>query len=627
MSKIESGTISLEIGDVQFLEMQDYVERGFRQIAKEKGIDFEIELDPQLPKAVNTDAKRLQQVLRNLLSNALKFTEKGKVALSMKMATGGWGQEQDILNRSEHVLAFSVRDTGIGIPFDKQKIIFEAFQQVDMTTSRKYGGTGLGLSISREIAQMLGGEIRVESVPGQGSTFTLYLPLSFVPTTPRPAGMVNAEALKTMAAEASPKIVREKAEVAPPPLPIDIEDDRSLIESGDKILLIIEDDAATAKIMREMGRKAGFKVLAANLGGSGLDLAQKYLPHAITLDLHLPDMDGWAVFDLLKNNPETRHIPIHIISCEEQQGRALSQGAFAYLVKPTSGEVLAGAIGKMKAYIERPVKRLLVIEDNDAQRKGIVELLGSENVEIVPASTGEEALSALKTGRFDCMVLDLKLPDMTGFSLISKVKRELGITDLPIIIYTGKELTTKEERHLRKVTQSIIVKDARSPERLLDEVSLFMHQVQARLAEPKQRMLEELHKSQPLLAGKTVLIVDDDVRNIFALTGALERYQMKALYAENGKQGLQMLQTNPGIDIVLMDIMMPNMDGYETMRAIRHIEQHKNLPIIALTAKAMRGDREKCIEAGASDYIPKPVDMDQLLSLLRVWLYRYVYGQ
>ncbi len=622
LSKVESGTISLEIGDVDFLEMQGYVERGFRQIAQERGLEFTIELDPQLPRSMRTDSKRLQQILRNLLSNALKFTETGKVSLIMEVARGGWSPE--VLSQ-DAVLAFTVSDTGIGIPYDKQKIIFEAFQQVDMTTSRKYGGTGLGLSISREIAQMLGGEIRVTSVPGQGSSFTLYLPVSYAPGKTRAQGAITGEVARTVAVEGPAE--PEPAPAAPVVL---VDDDRSAIQAGDKVLLIIEDDAAFARILLDTARAAGFKGLVAAEGGAALGLARRHLPHAITLDLHLPDMDGWAVFDLLKNDPQTRHIPVHILTVEDQEGqkeRGLSQGAFAYLVKPSSGETIAGALGHMKAYVEKPVKDLLVVEDDENQRKAIVELLGGPNVRITPASTGAQALAALKEGRFDCLVLDLKLPDMTGFSLISKIKEEVGVTDLPLIVYTGKELTKKEERHLRKVTQSIIVKDARSPERLLDEVSLFLHQVQGALSEPQRRMLEELHQAQPLLAGKTVLVVDDDVRNIFALTSALERYQMKVIYAEDGKQGLEILEKSAGIEIVLMDIMMPDMDGYETMRAIRRMERYRDLPIIALTAKAMKGDREKCIEAGASDYIPKPVDIEQLLSLLRVWLYRYAYTQ
>ncbi|MBI5629304.1 MAG: response regulator, partial [Elusimicrobia bacterium] len=624
LSKIESGTMSLEISEVRFQELQDYVERGFRQVAAEKGLEFSVEVDERLPNALNTDSKRLQQILRNLLSNALKFTEKGKVLLRMMVAKGGWSREQELLNRADCVLAFVVSDTGIGIPLDKQKIIFEAFQQVDMTTSRKYGGTGLGLSISREISKMLGGEINVQSTPGQGSTFFLYLPLSYTPPRPRPLELVTMEDVQAIAVKEA-KSLEEESQV-PETLPIDIEDDRGAIQTEDRVILVIEDDVAYAQILRDMSRQAGFKALVATRGDSGLVLAHKYLPHAITLDLKLPDMDGWAVFDRLKHDPQTRHIPIHIMSVEEQVERGLSQGAFAYLVKPVSGEALSGALGKMRGYIDRPVKNLLVVEDNEAQRMSILELLNSGSIKITAASSGQEALEVLKRESFDCMVLDLKLPDMTGFELIRRLKSELGSTETPIIVYTGKDLTKKEERQLRQVTQSIIVKDARSPERLLDEVALFMHQIVNQLPEAKRQLLEELYQSQPLLSDKTVLIVDDDVRNIFALTSVLERYRMKVVYAENGKAGLEILQTTPGIDIVLMDVMMPDMDGYETMRAIRRIEQYKRLPIIALTAKAMKGDREKCIEAGASDYIPKPVEIEQLLSLLRVWLYHYIFS-
>ncbi|HVE12076.1 MAG TPA: response regulator, partial [Elusimicrobiota bacterium] len=626
LSKIESGTMSLEIGELRFGELREYVERGFLQIAQERGLQFTVELDERLPRTFRTDSKRLQQVLRNLLSNALKFTEKGKVSLRMALAADGWSSDQDTLNRAESVLAFSVEDTGIGIPLNKQKIIFEAFQQVDMTTSRKYGGTGLGLSISREIAKMLGGEIQVRSAPGEGSTFTLYLPLAYVAPKARqePVSLDAGVAAENPPAEGE---APAPAEEFPAPLAAEIEDDRDAIVAGDQVLLVIEDDAAYARILLEMARKAGFKGLVATRGDRGLALARKYLPGAVTLDLRLPDMDGWAVFDQLKNDPQTRHIPVHILSVEEQNERGLSQGAFAYMIKPSSVEPIARALERMKGYLASGVRNLLVVEDNEVQRKAVVELLSMGDVKITAVASGQEALEALAKGGFDCMVLDLKLPDMTGYELITRLKREAGAANLPIIVYTGKELNKKEERELRKVTQSIIVKDARSPERLLDETSLFLHQPQAALDEGRRRMITELHQQQPLLADKTVLIVDDDVRNIFALTSVLERYRMKVVYAENGKAGLEILQANPDIEIVLMDVMMPDMDGYETMRAIRGIEKYRELPIIALTAKAMKGDREKCIEAGASDYIPKPVDVEQLLSLLRVWLYRYAYGK
>ncbi|MBI4056392.1 MAG: response regulator [Elusimicrobia bacterium] len=628
LSKIESGTITIEPSEVRFTEIHDYVERGFRQVAQEKGLEFTIELDPNLPKAVRTDSKRLQQVLRNLLSNALKFTEKGKVSLKMDVVQEGWNIGLETLNNAPTVLAFSVSDTGIGIPHNKQKIVFEAFQQVDMTTSRKYGGTGLGLSISREITQMLGGEIRLNSTPGQGSTFTLYLPQSYIPSKQHknrtPEGAILEVSLppeKTAADGESP--IKEVGPIlANSSISQEIEDDRSEIQPSDRVLLIMEDDMTLACILRDIGREMGFKTLVATRGDSGLALIQKYMPHAITLDLHLPDIDGWALFDRLKYNPKTRHIPIQIISAKEQRQQGLSQGAFSYLLKPVSREVMTESLKKMKHYTERPERSLLVVEDNDTQRKSIVELLSSETIHIMAVATGREALTAIESSPFDGMVLDLKLPDMTGVELISKIKDKTRLWELPVLVYTGKELTKREDHQLRQVAQAVIVKDAQSPEHLLDEVAVFLHLGQQQLSELQKRMLEEYHKKQPLLVGKTVLVVDDDIRNIFALSSVLEGYRMKVLYAENGKEGLQKLQSTPGIDIVLMDVMMPDMDGYETTQAIRKLSEFQSLPIIALTAKAMKGDREKCIEAGASDYIPKPVELEHLLSLLRVWLRR-----
>ncbi len=617
LSKIESGTISIEPADVGFKDLQAYVERSFRQVAEEKKLEFAVELAPELPETIKTDSKRLQQVLRNLLANAIKFTDKGKVSLRMGAAKSGWSVDLESLSKAEKVVAFSVIDTGIGIPADKQKIIFEAFQQVDMTTSRKYGGTGLGLSISREIATMLGGEIRVQSVPGKGSTFTLFLPSQFVPS----------------------RSVEESAQISPPRywrgvrkelsqkgdavFPRELNDDRDKIQSGDRLLLVIEDDTASASVLLDMARQTGFKCLVATHGEEGLALARKFLPHAVTLDLHLPDMDGWSVFDRLKHDPHTRHIPVYIISVDEQTHRGLSHGAFAYLVKPVSQRALANALTKIKQYVERDVKNLLVVEDDVVQRKAIVELLSNEHIQTTAVETGEEALAALRSGGYDCMVLDLRLPDMTGMQLISKLHEELKLQELPIIVYTGKEVSKKEETQLLRMAQSVIIKDAESPERLLDETSLFLHQPQSSLRDLQRNLLSELRERQPMLEGKRVLIVDDDVRNIFALTSMLERYKMKTLYAENGKQALEILKKEDGMDIVLMDIMMPDMDGYETMREVRKINRYRDLPIIALTAKAMKEDREKCILAGASDYIPKPVEIEHLLSLLRVWLNRW----
>ncbi|MBC1326032.1 HAMP domain-containing protein [Trichormus variabilis] len=604
LAKIESGTMSIHATPIPLSELAEQIERGFGQVAQNKGLTFAVELAPELPTTVNTDIKRLQQVLKNLLSNAFKFTERGEVRLKIEVAKPGWNSNQQPLNSAQNVIAFAVSDTGIGIAADKQKIIFEAFQQADGTTSRKYGGTGLGLSISREIAHLLGGEIKLTSYPGQGSTFTFYLPQFSAEST-----LTQADAINRVSTKYDSILV----------------DDRTNITNSsadNNILLIIEDDVNFARILVDMARQHGFQVLSAQTGTAGLKLAKDFQPMAILLDIRLPEMDGWTVLDRLKHAPTPRHIPVHIMTVEEGRQRGLQLGAIAYLQKPVTSEAISEALDKIRGFVERRVKNLLVVEDDELQRQSIVELIGNSDVATVAVGTGAAALEAIRTQQFDCLVLDLGLPDMTGFELMEQIKREANGATLPIIVYTGREISKTQETELRRIAETIIVKDVRSPERLLDETALFLHRVQANLPTPKREILEQLHSQDYSLVGKKVLIVDDDVRNIFALTSMLERYQMQVIYAENGREGISLLENTQDIDVVLMDVMMPEMDGYETMQLIRKKEQFRALPIIALTAKAMQGDRDQCIAAGASDYIAKPVDTEQLLSLLRVWLYR-----
>jgi HAMP domain-containing protein/signal transduction histidine kinase/DNA-binding response OmpR family regulator len=629
LSKVEAGKMEVHATHVSVAEIQDYVERTFVPVAQEKGLEFIVAVDPAAPTPVNTDPKRLQQILKNLIANALKFTEHGSVGLRIKPSSQSY-YANPVLGKSKAVVAFEVWDTGVGIAKEKQRLIFEAFQQADSSTTRRHGGTGLGLSISREIARLLGGEIRVESEPGKGSTFTLYLPSDYEPpsldidddqvlplSTPAPV-----HTLRPRLAGATPAWAGPATDAEAGPVPNPLNDDRDNIEAGDRTVLIIENDRAFAEILVDLARQKNFKALAALDGISGERLVHAYQPDAITLDLDLPGMDGWTLLDRLKKQPETRHIPIHIVSGTGQRHEGLSAGALAYLEKPVSKESLEHAFEEIGEYIDRSVKSLLIVEDDDAQRLSITELIGDEDVNITAVGTAAEALALLAENRYDCMVLDLGLRDMSGFTLLETIKTNPALQDLPVIIYTGKDLSPSEETQLRRYAQTIIVKDARSPERLLDETALFLHRVEAHLPEVKRRMLEQVHTADTVFAGKKVLVVDDDVRNIFALTALLESHAMNVVFAEDGRAALDMLKQHRDVDLVLMDIMMPEMDGYDTTRAIRQLPEFAALPIIALTAKAMKGDREKSIAAGASDYITKPVDSDQLLSLMRVWLYR-----
>ncbi len=616
LSKIESGIVSLELQDVHFGEIEQFVERNFRHVAGVKGVDFSVAVEDGLPEAIYTDPKRLFQVLKNLLSNAFKFTEVGQVSLHVSAAREGWNSTQASLDPARGVVAFSVIDTGIGIPKDKQRIIFESFQQAEGSTNRKYGGTGLGLSISREISRLLGGDISVQSEPGQGSTFTFYLPVHFsdasAQTAPpkwleegQPAGD-GREARYQQLRDSIPLLVEEH-----------VSDDRAEIETGDQVILIIEDDRQFSRILLDVAHEMGYKGLISSRGENVPGLIANFTPDAVMLDIILPDIDGWKILDRLKNNHATRHIPVLVISVADDDVRAYRRGAFDVLRKPVARDRLIQAVDRLRRFSDRPVKRLLLVEDDERDRGQILQLIGNGDVECTAVGTTDEAIEALQREKFDCMVLDLLLPGRSGFDLVDQLQREQLRGGMPIIVYTGKELTQEEEQRLGRMVQTVIAKDVRSPERLVDGVSLYLHRRTDALAEDKQWIVRRIRESYESLRDRRVLIVDDDVRNIFALTSVIEQHGMKVTPAESGQECLELLRSQPDVDIVLMDIMMPEMDGYEAIRKIREQPAFKSLPIIAVTAKAMKDDRERCIEAGASDYVPKPVDIEYLLGVMR----------
>jgi len=647
LSKIESGTVTLDISEYRFQTIRNYVERTFRHMAEAKQLGFSIELDNSLPPSVMTDSTRLQQILKNLLSNAFKFTSRGRVTLNISLMDGGWTADHPTLSQVDAVLAFRVTDSGVGIAADKLQLIFEAFQQADGSTARRYGGTGLGLSISRELARLLGGEIRVESEIDVGSTFTLLLPYRHnefsKDVSPKSTALQLSSPRRSASFEHSEKIeamseaknsagqisegnfVNSELATVNPAF-----DDRALTVAGDPSVLIVEDDSVRASLLLEAARAQNFKGIVTPSGESVLTLARDYLPTAILLKLRLTDADGFTVLERLKRDPATRHIPVHAISGSDEITVALQDedrehvvrlGAVSYLAEPISPERLQQEFLRIQRYAQRYKRKLLVVEDDEIQRNNIVELIGTADVDIYAVASGKEALGALSSARFDCIVLDLTLPDISGFDVIDRIGKDDALKDIPIVIYTAKDLDREELTKLKRLGKTIVIKDANSPERLLNETSLFLHRAHANMPEPQRRMMEAMREADSGLAGRKVLIVDDDLRNIFALSSVLERQNMKVLFAENGRDGIEVLEKDPDVEIVLMDIMMPEMDGYDTMRAIRCIPQFKALPIITLTAKAMKGDRDKCIAAGASDYITKPVDVAQLLSLMRVWLH------
>lgn len=621
LSKVDAGKMELNSEEIRLTELKSFVKQNFAPQAVKKGLSLRISFNEPLPDSLYADGHRLKQILRNLLSNAFKFTSEGFIEFSVSQA------ENNVLPldlpMDKEYIAIAVKDSGIGIPADKTSIVFEAFQQVDGTTSRKYGGTGLGLSISRELARLMGGAIVLESREGQGSTFTLYLPVKsnykIQPAAVEAAASNEDVNFENYMGEMLPTLVPAPVPTSVPQLMV--EDDRENLTSNDKVLLIIEDDQSFAKILLDMAHGRSFKGLVALQGDIGLQMAKTYLPDAIILDIQLPVMDGWTILRELKSASQTRHIPVHVISVNDEVKQGLMMGAMAYLRKPSSKESLERAFSQIENYTSSTVKYLLIVEDDEIQRLSIMELIGHDDVSITAVSTGGEALTELRKQRYDCMVLDLMLEDMNGFDLLDQIRDDEELNDLPIIIYTGKDLDSKEETRLRKYAESIIIKDVRSPERLLDETTLFLHRVEANLPEDKRQILQKLHNKEELFEGKKILLVDDDIRNVFALSSVLEEYHMEVRFAENGREALDMLVEQDDFDLVLMDMMMPEMDGYEAMRRIREMPQYHKLPIIALTAKAMKEDRAKCIEAGASDYMSKPIATGQLLSLMRVWLY------
>ncbi len=610
LSKIEAGKVELTTEAVRIGKTVEGLAKSVQPLAEQKGLAFSSVVEPGTPDRIETDAQRLGQILKNLLSNAIKFTEKGEVSLR-------------VFSSGDGLVSFAVRDTGIGIPADQQATIFEAFRQADGSTHRRFGGTGLGLSISRDLARLLGGDISVRSGTARGSVFTLTLPLV------QPSG---ASAEGSVSGTSSAEVLRatdRQAAGAMPSKPVlarpAFEDDRDRLSPDSRCILIVEDDARFASVLCDLAHEMSFQCVIVHSANDALTAASMYHPSAILLDINLPDYSGLGVLDQLKRNADTRHIPVHVISVADHTHQALERGAVGYAMKPVHREQLVEAFKKLEAKLAQGMRHVLVVEDDERQRESIRQLLGSEDVQIVGVGTAGEALAQLKTATFDCVVLDLKLPDLSGYELLEKMAEHDEVSFPPVIVYTGRSLTRDEEQRLNRFSRSIIIKDARSPERLLDEVTLFLHQVESTLPIERQRMLKAARDRDAALEGRRILVVEDDARNIFALSSVLEPKGAKIEIARNGKEAIDVLARNTappgrGIDLVLMDIMMPEMDGLTAMREIRKRSEWRKLPIVALTAKAMKDDQEKCLAAGANDYIAKPFDVEQLLSLVRVWM-------
>ncbi|MGA0556993.1 response regulator [Larkinella sp. VNQ87] len=611
LSKIEAGQMKLEYLEVSLGEITDEIQALFAPLAREKGLDFAVSIEKNVPPVIETDKMRLGQILKNLISNALKFTAQGSVALTIKRTP-----------KTDSTLSFIVKDTGIGIPPEKQHLIFEAFQQADGSTKRKYGGTGLGLSISRELAKLLGGEILLASKVNEGSEFTVHIPIKGMP-----ANVDSEESVQYVSRQPEPLPVADpEKETAKKyistTIPENIPDDRNAVTEQDKTILIIEDDTNFAKSLLDYSRRKGYKGIVAVRGDEGLKLAGTYKPLGILLDIQLPVMSGWQVMDALKANPETRHIPVHIMSSHKVKTESLMKGAVDFVDKPMAFEQMQEVFEKIEYVLNRTSKKVLIIEDNPKHAKALAYFLETFHIHSELKSNIAEGVDALQKDEIDCVILDMGIPDTKAYETLEEAKKNPGLEHLPIIIFTGKSLSLAEELKIKKYADSIIVKTAHSYQRMLDEVSLFLHLVdENKKAGSLNDNYKKLGALSQVLADKTVLIADDDVRNIFSLSKALENYKMNVITALDGKEAYQKLKENPNVDVVLLDMMMPQMDGYETARKIRENYQWKNLPVIAVTAKAMTGDRERCIQAGASDYITKPVDIDQLVSLLRVWLY------